>query len=70
MTTSTTQADIPSAELAALTVRAASIGVSLPYYLGVLVLQSACGITHPTVVEFRNRLIEGGFRAENGGIKP
>jgi len=66
MTTSTAQIEIPVAEFAALAARAASLGVSLPYYLGVLVLQSAYGAMHPEVAGFRDQLIEGRFRPGKG----
>ena len=57
MTTASTETLLPVAELADIAAHAASLGVALPYYLGILALQSAYGAMHPAVVEFRNNLL-------------
>jgi hypothetical protein len=47
--------ELPVDAVMDLTVMAASIGVSLPYYLGILVLSGAYGFRHPDVLAFDGR---------------
>ena len=47
--------ELPVDAIADLTVMAASIGVGLPYYLGILALSGAYGFKHPDVLAFDGR---------------
>lgn len=47
--------EIPVAEAADMTIKAAHAGVSLAYFAGILALQGGYGFMHPEVVAYRNR---------------
>ena len=53
--------ELPNAEAADLTVRAAQFGVATPIYLGMLVLSAAYGVNHPLVAGFNKRPKAGQF---------
>lgn len=49
------EVEIPVAELADLSLRAAAAGVSRPRYFGILLLSGAYGISHPDVMAYAKR---------------